>query len=185
VTGRFPGKPVEDEGRLDNFLVREHFLTRLFALARFRSVKAGSPGALVDYHTRHKYLLMAYSQSQLKLLGNVVAGSAGKNPDEVFSRYEAHLEAALSKPPRPGPLINVLLRAYGGMSEKLAPGERRYFLNCLEEYRDERIPLSVPLHLLKAWAVRLENRYLLGQTLLRPYPLELVEVADSGKGRDY
>jgi uncharacterized protein YbgA (DUF1722 family)/uncharacterized protein YbbK (DUF523 family) len=196
VTDRFPGKPLEDEGRLDNFSVREHFLTRLFALARFRAVKAactggedgspgGSMGALIDYHTRHKYLLMAYSQARLKLLGNVVANREGKTGPEVFALYENRLEEALAKPPRPGPLINVLLRAYGGISADLAQGERRYFLNCLEEYRDERIPLSVPLHLLKAWSVRHHNRYLLGQTLLRPYPLELLEVSDSGKGRDY
>jgi uncharacterized protein YbbK (DUF523 family)/uncharacterized protein YbgA (DUF1722 family) len=203
VTERFPGKPVEDEGRLDNFSVREHFLTRLFALARFRSVKALSAGgetgpegaarpmaarpmrALVDYHTRHKYLLMAYSQARLKLLGNIVANGGKKSAGEVFSLYETHLEAALAKPPRSGQLINVLLHAFGGMSENLLPEERRFFQNGLEEYRDERIPLGVLLHLLEAWAVRLENGYLLGQTLLKPYPLELVEVSDSGKGRDY
>ena len=88
---------------------------------------------------------MAYSQVQLKALGNIVAGGAKKSPDEALSRYETRLE----------------------------------------EYRDERIPLSVHLHLLKTWSVRLENGYLLAQTLLGPYPLELVKVSDSGKGRDY
>jgi uncharacterized protein YbgA (DUF1722 family)/uncharacterized protein YbbK (DUF523 family) len=191
VAERFPGKPVEDESRLGDFTVREHFLTRLFALARFRSVRASregqarSIGTLVDFHTRNKYLLMVYSQAQLKALGNIVAGGAKKKPEEAFSLYETGLEAALSKPPRTGPLMNVLLRAFGGMSADLAPEERRFFLNSLEEYRDERIPLSVLLQLLKTWAVRLENDYLLAQTLLGPYPLELVEVSDSGKGRDY
>jgi uncharacterized protein YbbK (DUF523 family)/uncharacterized protein YbgA (DUF1722 family) len=203
VTERFPGKPVEDESRLGDFSVREHFLTRLFALARFRAVAerpsgvgagserarpegtAGLIGALVDYHTRQKYLLMAYSQAKLKLLGNLVAGGGGEKARELLAHYETHLEAAFAKPPRSGQIINVLLHAYGGMSSALAPEERRFFLNSLEEYRDERVPLGVLLHLLKAWAVRLGNEYLLGQTLLRPYPLELVEVSDAGKGKDY
>ena len=46
------------------------------------------------------------------------------------------------------------------------------------------MPLSVPLALLRAWALRQGNDYLLTQNLLEPYPRELAEVTDSGKGRD-
>jgi uncharacterized protein YbgA (DUF1722 family) len=65
----------------------------------------------------------------------------------------------------------------------LTPEERKYFLNLLEEYRDERVPLSVPLRVIEAWAVGRDNTYLLEQSLLHPYPRELTEITDSGKGR--
>lgn len=53
----------------------------------------------------------------------------------------------------------------------------------MEEYRDERVPASVLLRLVTAWALRFGNRYLLEQTIFEPYPLELVDITDSGKGR--
>jgi uncharacterized protein YbbK (DUF523 family)/uncharacterized protein YbgA (DUF1722 family) len=133
ISERYPGKPIEDESRLNNFLIREHFLTRLFALARLRSIisygRSRSMGALVDFHARYKYLLMAYCQTQLKLLGNIVANRESASLDEVHALYGAHFEKALSKTPRPGQLINVLLHAYGGLSKRLTPEERRFFLN--------------------------------------------------------
>lgn len=62
--------------------------------------------------------------------------------------------------------------------------EKKLFLNSLEEYRDERIPLSTLSYIVKSHAVRFENDYLLNQSFLFPYPPELVKVTDSGKGRE-
>lgn len=36
VMGKFPHLPIEDEGRLNNDKIREQFLTRVFAVFRFR-----------------------------------------------------------------------------------------------------------------------------------------------------
>ena len=80
-------------------------------------------------------------------------------------------------------MINAFQHAFGGLSANLTSKERQFFLNSLEEYRDERIPASTLIHLLKSWAIRFENHYLLDQYLMEPYPHELVEITDSGKGR--
>ena len=50
VLDRFGHLAVEDEGRLRNHRIREHFLTRLFALARLRDV--GVAGRRVPGHRR-------------------------------------------------------------------------------------------------------------------------------------
>jgi hypothetical protein len=63
------------------------------------------------------------------------------------------LAQALKKPPRFTAVINVLLHAFGGFKDSLSPDEKRYFLGSVEEYRDERIPLSALLRLIEAWAV--------------------------------
>jgi uncharacterized protein YbgA (DUF1722 family)/uncharacterized protein YbbK (DUF523 family) len=188
VLARFKGKPVEDEGRLKNFTIRENFLMRVFTLARYRDVrKAPSIGSLVDFHTRNKYLLMAFNQSRMRELGRVVANHRdfGKSAEAVIARYGEDLEALLDRFPRFTSIINVLMHMFGGFKDVLKSEEKRFFLNSIEEYRDERVPLSVLLHMLEAWAVGHDNRYLLEQTFLRPYPLELVEITDSGKGRKF
>lgn len=184
VLKRFDGLPVEDEGRLRNFTIRENFLTKLFTFARLRDVKkSGSMKALIDFHTTHKLMLMGYNQTQMRALGKIVANQAQSGFDAVVSAYEHHLKLALASIPKFTAMINVLMHAFGGFKEVLSKEEKQFFLESLEEYRDERIPLSAVLHVLRAWAIKYDNAYLLTQTLMEPYPHELVEMTDSGKGR--
>lgn len=71
-----------------------------------------------------------------------------------------------------------------GFQKGSPPPERSFILNTIEEYRDERIPLEVVTHLIASSAVRFNHTYLEGQTLLQPFPRELTNLSDSGKGRD-
>jgi len=120
----------------------------------------------------------------MRLLGGIVANHEKADWKTVISRYEEHLRRALANPPRFTAMINVLLHAFGGFSKVLAKEEKAFFLESIEEFRDERIPLSALLHVLRAWAIRYQNDYLLGQSFLQPYPWQLVEITDSGKGRE-
>lgn len=184
VVKDFTHTAVEDEGRLRNFTIREHFYIKLFASARLRRMKTdASMRSLVEFHSTNKYLLMAYNQSRLRELGRIVANHEKRSFPEVLSRYEHTFLQAFSKPPKFTSMINVLLHAFGGLSTSLQPEEKRYFLNSIEEYRDERIPLSTLIHLIEAWSIGQKNSYLLQQTFFQPFPRTLVEITDSGKGR--
>lgn len=185
VTKRFSGLAIEDEGRLKNFSIREYFFTKLFVLAQFRlSKKYRQMKELVRFHTVNKLLFMAHNQSKMRELGKIVANQEKLNTDSVLAKYEKTLYELLAKAPSFASWINVLTHAFGGMTENLSKEERKFFLNMIEEYRDERIPLSVLTKLILSWAVRFNNGYLLTQTFLNPYPGDLVEITDSGKGRN-
>jgi len=184
VLEKFSGLPVEDEGRMRNFTIREHFLTRIFTFARFREVKkSGSLKNLVNFHSIQKLLLLGCNQAQMRILGKIVANHENEDFATLVLRYEEHLKQALANPPRYTAMINVLEHAFGGFSKVLSKEEKAFFLESIEEYRDERIPLSALLKVLRAWSIRYHNDYLLGQTLLQPYPGQLIEITDSGKGR--
>ncbi len=184
VMERFPGHPIEDEGRVRNFRIREHFLTQLFAYSRFRDTrKTKSMGALVQFQAENKLLLMAYNQKELKILGQIVANKDKRPVDDVYGLYEEHFNAALSTPARYTSNINVLMHAMGHFSKDLSPQEKRYFLASLERYREGKIPLSATLSILRSWIIRFEDTYLNQQTFFEPYPEALVEITDSGKGR--
>jgi uncharacterized protein YbgA (DUF1722 family)/uncharacterized protein YbbK (DUF523 family) len=184
ILERFPGLPIEDEGRLRNFALREHFFTRLYAFARLRAVKqAGQMPALINFHAIYKLLLMGYNQAQMRIMGKIVANQTQADFLTVFAQYAEHFKLALAKPPQAGPMINVLQHALGGFSKVLSREEKTFFLESLEEYRDERLPLSALLHVLRAWAVKYHNAYLLQQVVLQPYPVALMDLGDSGKGR--
>jgi uncharacterized protein YbgA (DUF1722 family)/uncharacterized protein YbbK (DUF523 family) len=185
VVERFPGLAVEDEGRLTNLRVREHFLTKVFALAALRGVEGRrNLSDLVVFHTDNKLLLMAYSQKQLRLLGRLVGNHAGMRPPEILRLYRPGFETALARPARAGSCINVLLHALGYFSRKLGSKEKAFFLDALGAYREGRSPLSVPVGIMKSYLVRFGEPYLERQTFLAPYPDPLASPADSGRGRD-
>jgi uncharacterized protein YbgA (DUF1722 family)/uncharacterized protein YbbK (DUF523 family) len=185
ILKRFPGYPVEDEGRLLNFRIREHFLTSLYARARFRAIaRRDEMKDLVQYHARNKFLLMAYHQKEMRILGRIVANPEKKKAHAVFEEYEAHLRAALANPPRYTSSINVFMHALGYFSDGLSRAEKAFFLDSLEKYRAGKIPLSATLSVVSSWLARFPNEYLEKQTFFAPYPEALVEITDSGKGRD-
>ncbi len=185
VLEHFGHLAVEDEGRLTNLVLRDHFLTKLFTLARFRRAKAaGTMDELVRFHTEHKLLLMAYNQSRLQAMGRVAANPARRPAAEVFTDYERLLWEALARPPRRTAGINVLMHAMGYFSARLTPAEKALFLDTLERYRARRVPLSTPVYILRSWIARFEEPYLARQVFFEPYPIALASPADSGKDRE-
>jgi uncharacterized protein YbgA (DUF1722 family) len=75
------------------------------------------------------------------------------------------------------------MHALGFFSDGLSTGEKAFFLDALERYRAGRIPLSAVTAIARSWIVRFSTDYLKNQTFFEPYPTELVEISDSGKGR--
>jgi len=71
----FPLLPVEEEGRLHDPLLRENFIERIFALQKWQdNIKTGrSRSGLVDFHTRHKLLLLAHSEKHTRAMGKLIA----------------------------------------------------------------------------------------------------------------
>jgi len=182
VIQKFGGLAIEDEGRLRSLRIREHFLTKLFTLARFRFVKEKAKiSALANFHAACKFLLMAYSQQELRILGNIVANHEKREISEVLEKYEAHLKKAMENPPKRTANINTLTHILGYFSRNLTSKEKQFFLETVELYREGRVPFTSTITLLKGWSVRFQNEYLLDQFLFEPYPIELLEWTDAGR----
>ena len=189
VLARFPFLAIEDERRLLNPRIQEHFLTKLFILASFRRVEnSESIRDLAQFQSENKLLLTAYNQKELRALGRIVANDEGKPLDELEHAYETHLHLAFKRPPSVGSNANVLTKCMGYFSRQLSSKEKAFFLDSLAKYKAGRIPLSVCTAVLKAWILRFGQEYLASQTFLKPYPEELaaVDTAIAGDQRkDY
>ncbi len=185
MTERFEGYAIEDEGRLTNYNIREHFLTRIFTFKSFDEViDNNSMSALIDFHSRNKYLLMAYHQSNQKILGKITANHKKEPVETVIKNYREVLQKALMKPLRRGTNINMLMHLFGYFKKELTKEEKAYFLDLLEQYSLKKVPFSVPIAIISAWVVRFDEPYLKLQTIFKPYPMEILDVTDSGKGID-
>jgi len=184
----FSNKAVEDEKRLLNERIREHFLTKLYALADFRNVKkTGTGNALVEFQSRNKLLLTAYSQVQLHIMGRLAAERKNKHLIETIVEYEVHLSEALKRPPKVGSNYNVLIKAAGYFSSKLTSKEKAFFLDSANKYKSGLQPFSAPLSILKSWIIRFDEAYLERQTFFEPFPekLGILKNDSQKKEKDY
>lgn len=173
VMSAFPLLALEDEARLLNGRIADHFLTRIFTSARFRGCREkGTAKALMDFHSRHKLLLMGYNQATLRRLGRIVASSAPI--EDRLQDYSLELHSALRRPPNCRSWNNVLMHAMGYFSDKLDTKEKQHFLRSLEWYAEGKVPLTAPLLMVRSWALRYGEDYLLQQVLFEPYPEEFM-----------
>lgn len=180
----YPDSIIEDEGRLMNFTIRENFYTVIFTMSDFRNTKKlGTMKALINFHTKNKYLFMAYSQSGLKKLGSIAANHDKKPLNDLFSSYEKQLRYLLSSKPSQNNYINVMFHIFGYFKNDISVHEKAHFLDNLDLYRNKRIPQSAVMGILAVWGVRFQRDYLKNQTIFEPFPRELAIIADSGKGR--
>ncbi|CAM4248870.1 hypothetical protein BAMA_06490 [Bacillus manliponensis] len=186
VLEKFSHLAIEEEGRLSNFTIREHFFTKLFTIAYFKTVKKNkNMQELIHFQSDNKYLFMAYNQTKQKELGRIIANSVKLPVEDVFEKYECVLYELLHRTPRYTSNVNVCQHIFGYFKKELKKVEKDHFLSLLEKYAEKKMPLSSLLVVLKSWALRFEEEYLLRQTYFEPYPEALVEITDSGKGRDY
>jgi len=177
VLERFSHLAIEDEGRLRNPSIQNHFLTKLFTIANFREIKKSKSGKeLLKFHSENKLLLKAYNEKEMRILGRIVAKRDKVNAEKTILDYNQHLLLALKRPPSCGSQINILLNSMGHFSQSLSKEEKEFFLRLLNDYKSDLVPLSVLIGIFNSWILRFKDDYLLIQSLFEPYPKELVDI---------
>ncbi|MFN3975626.1 MAG: YbgA family protein [Aquificaceae bacterium] len=175
IKEKLPHMPLEDEGRLRDGRIREHFLTRIYAFADFRHLKKNfSPRALVEFQSTYKYLLMTYSQKALKELGQIVA-RVGKEPERALRAYEEVFHRAFAKIPSPSKHTNTLLHILGHISRRLNSMEKRHLISLIQKVKNGRTNHRLVVEILRNIAYRHGEEYLLKQKYFDPFPEELME----------
>jgi uncharacterized protein YbgA (DUF1722 family)/uncharacterized protein YbbK (DUF523 family) len=171
----FPLLPVEDEGRLNDPLLREHFIERVFVYARWRElVRNGfTAGDLIDFHSRHKLLFMAHSPKLYKEMGSFVADFKHLSRNELIEAYQRLLHQAMQEKASVKKHINVLQHLLGYFKNDLTADEKQEFLDLVEAYRQGDVPLIVPVTLVNHFVRKYQEPYLGRQYYLNPHPGEL------------
>lgn len=173
---RMPMLPVEEEGRLNDPALRENFVERVFAMARWRAFLAARPRPrdLVAFHTAQKFAVLAHSPEQYGRLGRLVATAGRALPREVLEEYGRRLMEALSARATRGRHANVLQHLAGFLKRDLPMDERAELAEIIAEYRRGLVPLIVPITLLRHHVRRVDVAYLADQVYLNPHPKELM-----------
>jgi uncharacterized protein YbgA (DUF1722 family)/uncharacterized protein YbbK (DUF523 family) len=176
LMARLPLLPVEEEGRLQDPGLRENFVERVFAYARWKAtLGAGlTRGRLVTFHTAQKLLLMAHDPAAYRHLGTLVANVKQRPLRAAASDYGIGFMQALRTHATPRRHANVLEHMLGYFSDRLSADERQEIVAVITDHRRGLVPLVVPLTLVKHHVRRIGIPYLAGQAYLDPHPRELM-----------
>ncbi|HEX9190713.1 MAG TPA: DUF523 and DUF1722 domain-containing protein [Candidatus Deferrimicrobiaceae bacterium] len=173
---RFPLIPVEEEGRLTDPALREMFIERVFCLRRFRTLRGGhlSRGALVDFHTDHKLLLLSHDRILYEEMGRLVARGKEVPVGTLYGNYQALFMAALARRATPKKCADVLTHMMGHLKNMLSKDEKQELLEVIGLYRRRLVPLVVPVTLVRHHVRKHGVAYLARQIFLDPHPAELM-----------
>ena len=174
IKEKMPWLPLEEEGRLNDAAIRHNFISRVFAMQYWRdNVESKmTANSLVDFHSRHKYMLMSYSQTGLRKLGRLVANKDKKPIGEVAYEYLMSFSELTSKPPTRRKHSNVLYHLIGYFTQMLDDYDRSELVKLVEKYRKGLLPLVLPVSSINHYVKKFEIKYLINQSYLE-YPEDL------------
>ncbi|GEM76658.1 YbgA family protein [Vibrio sagamiensis] len=172
---KMPWLPIEEDGRLNDPVLKENFITRIYCLHDFYQSMGSEPSRskIIDFHSRYKLTLMAHHPESYRSLGRLVANVAKYDLNTFYSQYRLGLMSALKNRASRKNNTNVLMHLQGYFKRSLTPAEKAELANVISEYRTGILPLLAPLTLIKHYLSAYPDVYLQKQKYLEPYPQEM------------
>lgn len=169
-----PLLPAEENGRLNDAVIRENFITRVFTYQKWLELKESglTKHKLIQFHSQQKYLVMSHHIESYRQLGKLLA-RADIDINEQSALYISGLMAALKNKASRKSHTNTLHHLQGYFKKQLDAAKRDELTNEIAAYRKGLSPLLVPLTLIKHYLIEFPNEYLMQQAYLNPHPQAL------------
>lgn len=175
IMDKFPLLPVEEAGRLNDPVLKENFINRVFAYHDWQQLLANGLkiSKLFDFHSRYKYTLMAHNAQSCASLGRMLANYSKGDIDKLGNDYFTLFMQTLSRKASRKTNTNVLTHLQGYLKTKLNSRETESLCGVIEQYRLGILPLIVPVSFLKGYFHNHPNNYIGRQAFMNPYPEDL------------
>ncbi|MEH0689910.1 DUF523 and DUF1722 domain-containing protein [Vibrio cholerae] len=172
---QMPWLPVEEDGRLNDPVLKENFITRVYTLRDFYDSMGETPtrGKIIAFHSRYKLTLMAHHPEAYKELGRMVANIKEYDIEEFYHLYRTALMQAVANRASRKNNTNVLMHIQGYFKRHLDKEQKSELRRVIDEYRVGLLPLLAPLTLIKHYLSTHPDEYLAKQKFLQPHPQEL------------
>jgi len=177
VLEHFPEKAIETEGRLRNYQIREHFLTKIFTLADFREKKESeSLDRLKKFHENNRLLFRSYDEDLYQKMDEILEENLGIL--ELYDRYEKLLYELFNNALNCESKIRLIEEIFEELEDVIGEDEIDFFRESLEDYRKGNTSFNVPLSILYTWLLEFDEENLKNQSFFHPYPRDLVRLED-------
>ena len=169
---KYPLIPVEEEGRLNDATLCENFFERVYAYKRWKAIENADENVqgFIEFHSRHKFMLMARGSSYYQELGRMVAGTTKNDLQERRQAYIQRFMEVMAMTSIRGRQVNVLQHILGYLKDVLSSEDKNELLSVFEAYRQRHLPLITAVTLLRHHLRVHPQKYIVKQHYLSPYP---------------
>ena len=140
--------------------------------------------ALQEFQAKNKYLFMMYSPENQVILWQMIAAYDKGNIDDILKSYGERLQETFYEIPKKWKIINAFTHIFWFFKKSCSAEEKKFFLEMVDVFQEGRIPTSSVINILKTWALRENDNYILQQTIFHPFPSKLIELKQSWKNLD-
>ena len=116
--------PIEDEGRLKNYNIRDEFLTKIFTINNLKC-----ENSILDFHNKNSLLLKSYNEDIYNDL-NIIVSKENINEDDK-TLYKNKVYEILNNKRDKSKRLNLIKNIFEKYKTYLSKNEINYFINLL------------------------------------------------------
>lgn len=175
IIDKYDYLPIENEGRLKNYNIRDNFFTRIFFINNLKNNKN-----IIEFHKNNLLLLKSYDEESTNEVRDIL--NENRMEDQVH-QYKEKVLNIVSNQRKKENKLSIIIKVFEKYKNMLNEEEINMFNGLIESYENQRIPFSTLEVVIKMYATRFKDKDILNQTFFYPYPENLINITDSGKGR--
>lgn len=175
IIDKYDYLPIENEGRLKNYNIRDNFFTRIFFINNLKNNKN-----IIEFHKNNLLLLKSYDEESTNEVSDIL--NENRMEDQVH-QYKEKVLNIVSNQRKKENKLSIIIKVFEKYKNMLNEEEINMFNGLIESYENQRITFSTLEVVIKMYATRFKDKDILNQTFFYPYPENLINVTDSGKGR--
>lgn len=175
IIDKYDYLPIENEGRLKNYNIRDNFFTRIFFINNLKNNKN-----IIEFHKNNLLLLKSYDEESTNEVSDIL--NENRMEDQVH-QYKEKVLNIVSNQRKKENKLSIIIKLFEKYKNMLNEEEINMFNGLIESYENQRIPFSTLEVVIKMYETRFKDKDILNQTFFYPYPENLINITDSGKGR--
>lgn len=175
IIDKYDYLPIENEGRLKNYNIRDNFFTRIFFINNLKNNKN-----IIEFHKNNLLLLKSYDEESTNEVSDIL--NENRMEDQVH-QYKEKVLNIVSNQRKKENKLSIIIKVFEKYKNMLNEEEINMFNGLIESYENQRIQFSTLEVVIKMYATRFKDKDILNQTFFYPYPENLINITDSGKGR--
>lgn len=175
IIDKYDYLPIENEGQLKNYNIRDNFFTRIFFINNLKNNKN-----IIEFHKNNLLLLKSYDEESTNEVSDIL--NENRMEDQVH-QYKEKVLNIVSNQRKKENKLSIIIKLFEKYKNMLNEEEINMFNGLIESYENQRIPFSTLEVVIKMYETRFKDKDILNQTFFYPYPENLINITDSGKGR--
>ena len=156
IIDKYDYLPIENEGRLKNYNIRDNFFTRIFFINNLKNNKN-----IIEFHKNNLLLLKSYDEESTNEVSDIL--NENRMEDQVH-QYKEKVLNIVSNQRKKENKLSIIIKVFEKYKNMLNEEEINMFNGLIESYENQRIPFSTLEVVIKMYATRFKDKDILNQT---------------------